>query len=103
LAVQQIEKEVETHDSCVQALVNSDSLNTANLSYRLDAGLKTITTSIQKFGEVIVFFSFFIDKADSISTVTGQYNSTIWRKRASSDTSTLDVYLLLQIQLYIVN
>ena len=54
LAVQQIEKEVETHDSCVQALVNSDSLNTANLSYRLDAGLKTITTSIQKFGEVIV-------------------------------------------------
>ena len=54
LAVQHIEKEVETHDTCLQALVNSDSLNTAKLSYRLDAGLKTITTSIQKFGEVIV-------------------------------------------------
>jgi WD40 repeat protein len=54
LAVQQIEKEVETHDTCLQALVNSNSLNTAKLSYRLDAGLKTITTSIQKFGEVIV-------------------------------------------------
>jgi hypothetical protein len=54
LAVQQIEKEVETHDTCLQAIVNSDSLNTAKLAYRLDAGLKTITTSIQKFGEVIV-------------------------------------------------
>jgi hypothetical protein len=54
LAVKQIEKEVETHETCIQALVNSDSLNTAKLAYRLDAGLKTITTSIQKFGEVIV-------------------------------------------------
>jgi WD40 repeat protein len=54
LAVKQIEKEVETHETCIQALVNSDSLNKAKLSYWLDAGLKTITTSIQKFGEVIV-------------------------------------------------
>jgi hypothetical protein len=54
LAVQQIEKEVETHDTCLHALVNSDSVNKTQLTYRLDAGLKNITTSIQKFGEVIV-------------------------------------------------
>jgi DNA repair exonuclease SbcCD ATPase subunit len=54
LAVQQIEKEVETHDTCLHALVNSDSINKAQLTYRLDAGLKNMTTSIQKFGEVIV-------------------------------------------------
>jgi hypothetical protein len=54
LAVKQIEKEVETHDMCLQVLVNSDSLTQAKLSYRLEAGLKTITTSIQRFGEVVV-------------------------------------------------
>ena len=54
LAVKQIEKEVETHDTCLQAIVNSDSLNQTNLSYKIDTGLKTITTSIQKFGEVVV-------------------------------------------------
>jgi WD40 repeat protein len=54
LAVKQIEKEVETHDMCLQVLVNSDSLTQAKLSYRLETGLKTITTSIQRFGEVVV-------------------------------------------------
>jgi WD40 repeat protein len=54
LAIYQIEKEVQTHDTCLQVLVNSDSLCQARLSYRLEAGLKTITTSIQRFGEVVV-------------------------------------------------
>ena len=54
MAVKQIEKEVETHDTCLQVLVNSDSLSQVRLSYRLEAGLKTITTSIQRFGEVVV-------------------------------------------------
>jgi hypothetical protein len=54
LAVKQIEKKVETHDTCLQALLNSDCLNQAKLSFRLDAGLKTITTSIQTFGTVVV-------------------------------------------------
>jgi len=54
LAVKQIEKDVETQDTRVQSLVNSDSLNQTKLSYKIDSGLKTITTSIQKFGEVVV-------------------------------------------------
>ena len=54
VAIKQIEKEVETHDTCIQVLVNSDSLSQARLSYRLEAGLKIITTSIQRFGEVVV-------------------------------------------------
>jgi DNA-binding beta-propeller fold protein YncE len=54
VAVKQIEKEVETHDTCLQVLINSDSLSQTRLSYRLEAGLKTITTSIQRFGEVVV-------------------------------------------------
>jgi DNA-binding beta-propeller fold protein YncE len=54
LAVKQIEKDVETEDRCLQTIVNSDSLNQTKLSYKIDSGLKTITTSIQKFGEVVV-------------------------------------------------
>jgi hypothetical protein len=54
LAVKQIEKEVETHDTCLHVLLNSDRLNQAKLTFRLEAGLKTITTSIQKLGEVVV-------------------------------------------------
>jgi hypothetical protein len=54
LAVKQIEKCVETEDTCLQSLVNSDSLNKIEISYKIDTGLKTITTSIQKFGEVVV-------------------------------------------------
>jgi hypothetical protein len=54
LALKQIEKEVETQDTCLQSLVNSDSLNQAKLSYKIDSGLKTIATNIQKFGEVVV-------------------------------------------------
>jgi len=53
-AVKQIEKEVETQDTCLQSLVNSDSLNQTKLSYKIDTGLKNITTSIQKFAEVVV-------------------------------------------------
>ena len=52
LAVKQIEKEVETHDTCLQSIVNSDSLNQTKLSYKIDNGMKT--KSIQKFGEVVV-------------------------------------------------
>ena len=54
IAVKQIEKEVETQDTCLQSLVNSDSLNQTKLTYKIDTGLKNITTSIQKFAEVVV-------------------------------------------------
>ena len=54
LAVKQIEKDVETKDMCFQSLVNSDSLIQTKLSYNIDTGLKTITTRIQKFVDVVV-------------------------------------------------
>jgi hypothetical protein len=54
LAVKQIGKDVETQETCLQAIVTSDSLNQTKLSYKMDSGLKTITTNIQKFGEVVV-------------------------------------------------
>ena len=54
IAVKQIEKEVETQDMCLHSLVNSDRLNQTKLSYKINTDLKTITTSIQKFGEVVV-------------------------------------------------
>ena len=54
LALKQIEKDVETQDTCLHSLVNSDSLNQAKLSYKINSGLKTITTNIQKFGEVVI-------------------------------------------------
>jgi WD40 repeat protein len=53
IAIKQIEKEVETQDTCLQSLVNSDSLNQTKLSYKIDTGLKNLTTSIQKFAEVV--------------------------------------------------
>jgi hypothetical protein len=43
-----------THNTCLQSIVNSDSLNQAKLSYKIETGLNTITSSIQKFGEVVV-------------------------------------------------
>jgi hypothetical protein len=52
--VKQIQKDVETKDMYLQSLVNSDSLNQTNLSYKIDTGLRTIVSSIQKFGEVVV-------------------------------------------------
>jgi LytS/YehU family sensor histidine kinase len=54
LAIKQIEKEVETQDTCLQSIVNSDSLSQTTISYKIDTGLKAITTNIQKFGEVVV-------------------------------------------------
>jgi len=54
IAIKQIVKEVETQNTCLQSLVNSDSLNQTKLSYKIDTGLKNITTSIQKFAEVVV-------------------------------------------------
>jgi hypothetical protein len=54
IAVKQIEKDVETHDTCLQSLVNSDSLKQTKLTYKIDTGLKNITTSIQKFAKVVV-------------------------------------------------
>jgi hypothetical protein len=54
LAVKQIEKDVETQDMCLQSIVNSDSLIETKLSCKIDNGLKTITTSIQQFGVVVV-------------------------------------------------
>ena len=54
IAVKQIERDIETHDTCLQSLVNSDSLNQTKLTYKIDTGLKNITTSIQKFAEVVV-------------------------------------------------
>ena len=54
IAVKQIEKQVDTQDTCLQSLVNSDSLNQTKLTYKIDTGLKNITTSIQKFAKVVV-------------------------------------------------
>jgi hypothetical protein len=54
IAVKQIEKDVETHDTYLQSLVNRDILNQTKLSYKIDTGLKNITTSIQKFAAVVV-------------------------------------------------
>ena len=54
LAVKQIQKDVETKDMCLQSLVNSDSLNQTKLSCKIDIGLMTIVSNIQKFGEVVV-------------------------------------------------
>jgi vacuolar-type H+-ATPase subunit I/STV1 len=54
IAVKQIEKDVETQDTCLQSLINSDSLKQTKLTYKIDTGLKNITTSIQKFAEVVV-------------------------------------------------
>jgi hypothetical protein len=50
----QIEKDIETDGTCLQSLVNSDSLNQTKLTYKIDNGLKNITTSIQKFAKVVV-------------------------------------------------
>jgi hypothetical protein len=38
----------------LQSLVNSDSLNQTKLTYKIDTGLKNISTIIQKFAEVVV-------------------------------------------------
>ena len=54
IAVKQIEKDVETHDTCLQSIVNSDSVNQTTLSYNIYAGMRTIATSIQKFGDVVI-------------------------------------------------
>jgi DNA-binding beta-propeller fold protein YncE len=54
IAVKQIEKDVETNDTCLQSLVNSDSLKQTKLTYKIDTGLKNITTSIQKFAKLVV-------------------------------------------------
>jgi hypothetical protein len=54
IAVNQIEKDLETHDTWLQSLINSDSLNQTKLTYKIDTGLKNITTSIQKFAKVVV-------------------------------------------------
>jgi hypothetical protein len=35
IAVKQIEKEVETQNTCLQSLVNSDSLNQTKLTYKM--------------------------------------------------------------------
>jgi hypothetical protein len=53
-AVKQIEKDVETQDTCLQSLVNSDSLNQTKLTYKIDTDLKNIATSIQKFAAEVV-------------------------------------------------
>jgi hypothetical protein len=47
IAVKQIEKDVETHDTCLQSLVNSDSLNQTKLTYKIHTGLKNITSKEQ--------------------------------------------------------
>ena len=46
LAVKQIEKDVETQDKRIRAIVNSDRLNQTKLSYKIDSRLRNITTNI---------------------------------------------------------
>ena len=54
LALKQIESGIETHDTSLQALVNSDSLNQTKLTCKIDTGLKNIIINIEKFGEIVV-------------------------------------------------
>jgi hypothetical protein len=54
LALKQIGSDVEAKDTCLHALVNSDSLKQTKISCNLDTSLKNLTTSIQSFGEVVV-------------------------------------------------
>jgi hypothetical protein len=77
LAVQQIEKEVETHDTCLQVLMNSDSLSQTRLSYRLEAGLKTICRSDAYFLMLTTFVWY------SVRSFCFSSNDTI-RSRVSS-------------------
>ena len=49
-----MEKDVETQDTCLQSLINSEHLNQTKLSYKIDTSLKTIATCIKKFGEIVV-------------------------------------------------
>ena len=48
LATKQIESGIDTHDTSVPALGNSDSLNQAKLSCKIDTCLNSIITSIEK-------------------------------------------------------
>jgi hypothetical protein len=54
LALKQIGTDVEAQDTCLHALVNSDSLEQTIITCIIDTSLKTLTTSIQGFGEVVV-------------------------------------------------
>jgi hypothetical protein len=54
LALKQKGSDVEAQDTCLHALVNSDSLKQTQISCNIDTSLKNLTTSIQSFGEVVV-------------------------------------------------
>jgi hypothetical protein len=54
LALKEIGSDVEAQDTCLHALVNSDSLKQTKISCNIDMSLKNLTTSIQSFGEVVV-------------------------------------------------
>lgn len=54
LSMKQIESSIETHDTYIHALVNSESLNQTILSCKIDTWLKNIITTIGKVGEVVV-------------------------------------------------
>ena len=54
LALKQIGSDVEAQDTCLHALVNSDSLKQTTIYCNIDTSLKNLTTSIQNFGEVVV-------------------------------------------------
>jgi hypothetical protein len=54
LAVNKIEKDVETQDKSLQSIVNSDILNQTKLAYKINSHLKTIAAIIEKFGDVVV-------------------------------------------------
>jgi DNA-binding beta-propeller fold protein YncE len=54
LVMKQIENDVETLDTSIHDLINSDSLNQTKLSCQIDTTLKNIATNIDRFGEVDV-------------------------------------------------
>ena len=54
LALKQIGSDVEALDTCLHALMNSDSLKQTKISCNIHTSLKNLTTSIQSFGEVVV-------------------------------------------------
>ena len=54
LALKQIGSDVEAQDTCLHALMNSDSLKQIKISCNINTNLKNLATSIQSFGEVVV-------------------------------------------------
>jgi hypothetical protein len=58
LALKQIGSDVEAQDTCLHALMNSDSLKQIKISCNINTNLKNLTTSIQSC-DVFTFLTIF--------------------------------------------